>query len=275
MLRRYPAPIRVLAFVSLLALMWLPFVVPIQLAIGRRDPNLAGIITLIILYTEFLCLSKLWGRQVHKQQNIFWHYGLEFTQQSALELSIGLGVGLSGVLVMFGLQTSLGWVQLHLPTVEILRFILEGLLVSLAFGFAEELFFRGWLLDELQRDYIPTLVLWANAVLFALFHLRVLTFLPLVLLGVALVWAKRSRSETRLGWRRDRLALPIGLHAGLVWGNYIFEVGKLISYTGRVPAWITGLDRNPVSGLMGLLMFGSLAVGVWQYAKRQRPVVRL
>lgn len=270
--RRYPAPLRLIVFALILIVLWLPIAVPAHLFI--RDQNLASIITLLVLYAEFLWLVRQWGRFVHQEPRILNHYGLEWSRRNGVELLAGLAIAVASVLLLIGLQTILGWVAWKAGSANLARIILEGLLVSLALGFAEELLFRGWILDELQRDYIPTVVLWTDAVIFAALHLRVLTFPALVLLGVALVWAKRSRGEWQLGWRRDRLGLPIGLHAGLVWSNYILEVGQLITYTGRVPAWITGIDRNPLQGLMGLVLLGSLAVGMWRFARSQRPPLR-
>jgi len=69
---------------------------------------------------------------------------------------------------------------------------------------------------------------------------------------LTLVWAKRSSGEL--------LGLPIGIHAGLVWGYYILNVGKLVQYSDRVSPWITGVDGNPIAGVMGLLFLGVLAV---------------
>jgi membrane protease YdiL (CAAX protease family) len=57
----------------------------------------------------------------------------------------------------------------------------------------------------------------------------------------------------------NRLGLPIGFHAGLVWGYYIINVGNLVKYSGSVPDWITGVDRNPLAGIMGLLFLGCIA----------------
>ncbi|CCH65089.1 Metal-dependent membrane protease, abortive infection protein [Richelia intracellularis HM01] len=46
---------------------------------------------------------------------------------------------------------------------------MEGLLVS-SVGSVEEMVFRRWLLDELQRDYLRHNVLWANGIIFAVLH---------------------------------------------------------------------------------------------------------
>ena len=77
-------------------------------------------------------------------------------------------------------------------------------------------------------------------------------FPGLLLLGLNLVWAKGST--------RGRLGFPIGLHGGLVWGYYIVNVGQLIGYEQHVPSWVTGIDGNPLAGLVGLISLGAIAV---------------
>lgn len=266
-IRRLPAGLRILVFTLILLLVWLPIALPLHWLI--RDRNLASIVTLVVLYAEFIWLVRRWGKIVHRQPRMLWHYGLEWTPHLGQDLVVGLGLGLSSVVLLIGMETLLGWVSWQPPEAGFWRVVLEGLVVAIALGFAEELLFRGWMLDELQRDYAPIVVLWANAILFAALHLRLLTFPALVLLGVALVWAKRSRGEWILGKRRDRLGLPWGLHGGLVYGNYILEVGKLITYTGKAPEWVTGIGRNPIAGLMGLVLLGGLAASMWQLARSQ------
>lgn len=270
--RRYPAPLRLVVFAFILLALWLPIAIPAHLLI--RDQNLASMITLLVLYAEFLWLVRQWGRFVHQEPHILNHYGLEWSRRNGVELLVGLAIAMASVLLVMGLQTLFGWVAWKTASPNLAQIILEGLLVSLALGFAEELLFRGWVLDELQRDYLPSVVLWTDAFIFAALHLRLLTFPALILLGVALVWAKRSRGEWQFGKRRDRLGLPIGLHAGLVWSNYILEVGQLMTYTGRVPAWVTGIDRNPLQGLVGLVLLGSLAFGMWRFTRSQRPPLK-
>lgn len=266
-LRTYPAPVRIFAFAIILLLFWLPIALPLHWLI--QDPNLANILTLLILYGQFIVLVRYWGQQVHRQHHVLRLYGLEFSWTNGLYVLRGLAIGLSSVLLLLSVETIAGWIQWQAPSLNILRIMAEGLLVSLAIGFAEELLFRGWMLDELQRDYVPVVALWGNAILFAALHLRLWTFPALVLLGVALVWAKRSHVQHRSGKRYHLLGLPIGIHAGLVWGNYIVEVGKLIHYPSQVPTWITGIDRNPLAGMVGVTFLGLLAIGMWRYAHHQ------
>jgi uncharacterized protein len=80
-----------------------------------------------------------------------------------------------------------------------------------------------------------------------------------------LVWMKRTtrsqrRTAVRLTTHTGRLWLPIGFHAGLVWSYYLLKVGELVQLTNRVPEWVTGIDGNPLAGVMGLLFLTGLAV---------------
>lgn len=223
-----------------------------------------------VLFTEFLLLLKLvWGRFVYQQPRIFVNYGLERTRQNFQELLTGLAIGLLMTFGMFILQWSLGWLEFQKQQVVMPRLILEGLASAVGIAFAEELFFRGWLLDELQRDYSLKVSLWADAIIFAVLHflkplpeiIRTLPQFPgLLLLGLTLVWAKRT--SRRGTWRnhQGRLGLPIGLHAGLVWGYYIISVGQLVEYSDQVAPWITGINGNPIAGFLGWLFMGVLAL---------------
>ncbi|MCV3216709.1 CPBP family intramembrane metalloprotease [Plectonema radiosum NIES-515] len=258
-LSQYPAPVRLGIFILALLLLWLPIAAPIRLLV--RDDNLVTILTMPLLYVEFILLLRLWGKKVYKQTQILRHYGLERTPQNAIDLLRGLAIGLINILILFGVEGLLGWLVWQKPSIFLLRVILEGLIVALAYGFAEELLFRGWLFDELQRDYNLRVVIWATAVIFAVSHfIKPLPeiirtspqFFGLLLLALFLVCAKR--------WRRGRLGLSIGLHAGLLWGYYIINVGQLTKYSGVVPDWVTGVNRNPLAGLMGLVLLAVLAL---------------
>ncbi len=252
------APIRLSFFLLNLLLLWLPLAVPVYLL--EKDANLVTILTIPPLYAEFILLLRVWGKYVYQQPRILKRYGLELTSHNCVDLLRGLAIALTIILMLFGVEGLLGYLVWQQPKVFLLSVILSGLVVSLGYGFAEELLFRGWLLDELQRDYTPSQALWLNAFLFAALHFikpieAIIHTLPqfpaLVLLGLTLVWGKR--------WRRDRLGLPIGLHGGLVCGNYIINVGDLIKYSGQVPDWVTGVNKNPLAGVMGLLLLGVLA----------------
>ena len=275
---RYPAPVRLGIFVLTLIFIWLPFAAPIYWL--ETDANKINILTLSILYIEFILLLRFWGKHIYKQPKLLRSYGLVKSWENGLFLLQGLAVGLFSLFALFILQGLLGWVVWQRPQISLLRYILEGLLVSLGLGFAEELTFRGWLLDELERDYDPKVALWVSSLIFALLHfikpvaeiIRTLPEFPaLFLLGLIFVWAKRStvsnlsiapfKNQKRLVSRKQELlGLPMGLHAGLVWGFYIINVGELVEYSGKVPRAIVSVDR-PLAGVMGLLFLS--AIGFW------------
>ena len=167
-LSQYPAPVRLGIFILALLLLWLPIAAPIRLLV--RDDNLVTILTMPLLYVEFILLLRVWGKKVYKQTQILRHYGLERTPQNAIDLLHGLAIGLINILILFGVEGLLGWLVWQKPSIFLLRVILEGLIIALAYGFAEELLFRGWLFDELQRDYNLNVVVWATAVIFAVSH---------------------------------------------------------------------------------------------------------
>jgi hypothetical protein len=42
---------------------------------------------------------------------------------------------------------------------------------------------------------------------------------------------------------------------------YIFNIGHLIDYTEQVTNWVTGIDQNPLAGIMGIIFLSLL--GIW------------
>jgi membrane protease YdiL (CAAX protease family) len=255
-----------LIFLVWLAIAWLPFA-----ALGYwviADANLRTIVLMTILFVEFLMLVRLWGWSVHGYPRPLRHYGLSFSSSNGKQLGMGLLIGVGSIFLLYGLQGLWGWVAWRSPSWPLVLITLEGLVIALGVAVGEELVFRGWLLDELERDYRPRTALISSSVIFAILHylrppeemLRILPAFPgLLLLGLALVWAKRSTATWMGVSRRGQLGLPIGIHGGLVWGSYILHVGDWIEYGDRVPDWVTGIDQNPLAGLTGIVAMGLLA----------------
>lgn len=279
---------RVFAFLLLLAIAWLPIAAPIYW-LGHRlnRSGTAEIIALVLLYGGFLWGLPRWGKQIHRWQRPWQRCGLIFQAQTGRDLLLALIVGVLGVIALFGLETVLGWATPTAPSPRLARFVVEGLLMALAVGFAEEMLFRGWLLAELETHYHSAPALMMDALFFAATHfikpwseiVRTFPqFLGLVILGMALVWARRSptgrpplSSRSISGSEKSpysRLGYPIGLHAGLIWGYYIVNVGGLSEYTGRAPEWVTGVDSNPLAGLLGIVLLSAIAS---QFARTARP----
>ncbi|MBE9156466.1 CPBP family intramembrane metalloprotease [Nodosilinea sp. LEGE 06152] len=258
---RYPAPVRIFVFLLLLALVWVPIALPLYAWLGT-DGSLS-VIPLILLYVMFMVWLMPWGHRVHGQAKPLCAHGLGTSVYHGRELAIGVVVGLVSLGLLFALEGWLGWLTWQPAPPALGRIALEGLLVGLGVGLAEELLFRGWLLDELRYDLGFTPALWASSTIYASLHfikpwnviLKELPSFPgLLLLGLTLGWA-RQRTTGRLG-------LAIGLHGGLVAGYYLIDVGDLAVYTQRVPEWVTGLNQNPLAGAMGVLFLALISAGI-------------
>lgn len=250
---------RLLFFLLLLAVIWSPFAIAGSKLLSY-DPNLMTIVTMGCLFVVFLGLQRIWGVYVYNQPKIFQQYGLYFNKPNLNTLLKGLAIGFCVCWGLFITEALLGWLKFHASSEFIVKIVIEGLISALGIALAEELVFRGWVLFEVEQDFSKSSSLWVSSLLFAIAHflkpiaevIRTLVNFPaLVLLGLLLVWAKRGN--------HDRLAIAIGIHAGLIWGYYILNVGKLIEYTNLVPAWVTGIDGNPIAGVLGLFFLSLLA----------------
>ncbi len=246
--RALHAPGRLGLFLSCLLLFWLPIALPVYWFLGQKSE----VYLLIWLYVIFVWFIGFWGKKIEEQPHPYQYYGLRFTKGALLELVAGMAIGISSLLLLMQVQVWLGWAEWQYLS-DAPKHILPGLGVALGVGIAEELLFRGWLLTELERDYSPNRSLWMSTIIFTALHFlnwQVIRrnwaqFWGLLLLGRNLVLARRLT--------RGSLAFPIGLHAGLVWANYVIDVGNLLFGLDEVPSIVTGINGNPLAGMMGLL----------------------
>ena len=267
-IKNYPAPVRMIGFLLVLVVLWSPGLASIYLVMGStqnlEDPgtkNLLSILTMGLLAIEFIALLPWWGRKVYQHPNLYARYGLVFTRQNGLLLLKGLAIGSCFAFALFITQGLFGWLTWQSPRLPMLQLILEGSATALGTALAEELLFRGWMLDELEQDYSQKSSLITGAGLFAALHFlkpiqAMIESFPqfpgLYLLGTAVIIAKRQN--------RNLLGMSIGLHAGMVWAYYIINVGNMVKYSGQVSDWITGINGNPLSGVLGLIFLTILIV---------------
>ena len=280
-LNSYKAPVRIILFLLTLLVIWLPIAAPLHLIFGES----VGVALTILLYCGFLGLIWFWGRKISKYAQPFRYYGLDCTRKNGRDFLFGLGVGCITLIIFCFLQVSLGWLTVQTTTWQVplsAKFlpaigvyfvdwqgaILPGLLTSVGVGFAEEMLFRGWLLSELERDYSKKTALISASLVFAILHfikpLNVILatwsqFVGLVVLSVALVLARR-RCNGRLG-------VSIGLHSGLVWCYYVVNTTHWLKPTGIVPEWVTGINGNPIAGVMGIAFLSAIAIGFSGFKK--------
>lgn len=236
------------------------------------DPGVINLLNIWVmggLAVLFVLFLPWWHRRVYDQPRAFRSIGLVSSRRNWLGFLGGWLNGLVSTLGLFALQGALGWLVWQPIAIPWPELIAGGLLSSVGVGLAEELFFRGWLLQELETDYSLTTALTANSLIFAALHFMkplaaMLGSLPqfpgLVILGAVLVLAKRSQ--------KNLLGISIGLHAGMIGAIYLINVGKLVRYTGTVSDWITGINGQPHAGLLGII---ALAILAGYFAQAKKP----
>jgi membrane protease YdiL (CAAX protease family) len=159
------------------------------------------------------------GRFLREQQRS-WSEAFGFGNRRGQAVLVGVLGALIFLPVGWGLQQASGLVMTHLPHVHMApreQLPVHALRVSfswsgrLALGaaavllapVAEEAMFRGILYPVVKHLGYPRLALWGTSLLFALVHLNVVTFVPLLVLALLL---------TALYERTDNLLAPIAAH---------------------------------------------------------------
>lgn len=278
--RHQPAILRILALLVGVILGAAPIALPIYLHEVAATQGKSVILAPACLVLVLVLALPVWLRRVHHVRHPWQKLGWMPTVGWWQSWGLALGLGAISVMLLCGLQTALGWSTWMWPERDrALRFALEGLGLGLGVGLAEELLFRGWALFELEQDYSPALALWLNGVLFAIAHyIRPLAsilatwpqFFGLLILGLTLVWARRIPWPSSDGVPHTHLGFAAGLHGGLVWAYYQVDVGDLMMATGQVPAWVTGIDGNPLAGVLGILLMSGLG-GFTYWASHRHP----
>ncbi len=134
--------------------------------------------------------------------------------------------------------------------------ILNGILLTLGIGFAEEIIFRGWLLEDLKLQFGIKVALISQSIVFSLVHVgfkipfwnTLGTLIGLFTLGILCSIIRLKDEGSLFG--------AIGLHGGLVGIWFILNNG-LINISKEAPGWLVGYgtpNTNPLGGLYGIFL---------------------
>jgi uncharacterized protein len=245
--------IKIAIFFLIWTIAWLPMGIAISI-VSKRSNNeptkiqqkLLMVVSLYILATPMVWIAaKIEGVS-------FLDYGLVWRSSLLISVIWGLGLGIIGLLASFAIQSLFGWVEWHWQNIKKLRSILLPILIlGIGIGFIEELVFRGFLLNELQLNYTYWLAAIISSLIFAFGHLiwerkETIPQLPgLWLLGIVLVLARLvDKGSLGLAW---------GLHAGWIWGLSCLDSAQLISYSEKYSPLLTGINKQPLAGVAGIL----------------------
>jgi uncharacterized protein len=258
--------LELIGFFALWLGVWLPFAIPSALKLNWRPFQVSTAAQKLPLLASLYLLAPLvLGGFCWLEGTTFATYGMVMRPKLFSSLGYGLGAGSLGLAFLFWIQYRANWLKRSAMLDSSqhsgsLMQVLVMLILGLWVGWTEELIFRGFLQDQLQRDLPVWIAASVASLIFALLHgvwegRAVLPQLPgLWLMGMVLVLA-RFVDQGNLG-------LAWGLHAGWVWVIASLD-GLHLCYSGRSPTWLTGIDDKPLAGTIGLLFLLSTAAGLW------------
>jgi uncharacterized protein len=244
---------------------------------------------LLMLSTALAMTLSVWiaGRFLDRRR--FSGFGFHLDRAWWLDFGFGLALGALLMALVFLIQLAAGWVVVtgtfvvREPGAGFVPALLVPLVLFLAVGFYEELFSRGYQLQNLAegmgrfgpRGAIVAATLLSSAV-FGILHAlnpnaNVLSTLNLILAGILLAAGYVLTGE---------LAIPIGLH--ITWNFFQanvfgfpvsgadFRSATFIAIEQRGPALWTGGAFGPEGGLLGLgiMALGLLLTVLWVRRRR-------
>ncbi|CAM6008624.1 unnamed protein product [Sphagnum balticum] len=275
---------RLAGFAAMALVLWAPVLVPLlpsllqQLATNVHN-GVSETASVLGLYGAVLILITIWGKRVRGYEKPLIQYGLRlFSRKKLQDVARGIAVGAALVTMLYSTNAVLGYVQFRWASLlatnirfggmamRISKILVQALGMGFAVALVEEILFRAWLQDEIAVDFGFHKGVFLSALIFSLTHWSPPAMPGLWFLSVALAGA-RARMN-------GNLALPIGLHAGLIAANYVITVGGLAHFAPHAPAWFTGAHAgNPLAGVLGMGLMAMLAVVLYPHARLQAAPV--
>lgn len=240
---------------------WLPLAVLYAIASGWQPPQIATTQKLPLLASLYIIaplvlwqVSQLVGRS-------FSDYGLVWNFRLLSSLAVGLVLAVLSLVILFAIQTLLGWVTWQNKDGQIVSVLLSTLLLAFLISGIEEGVFRGFVFTQLRQDYTPELAAAISSLIFALLHLlweqkETVPQLPgLWLMGMVLVLARWVDGGS--------LGLAWGLHTGWVWAIASLDTLEIVTYTGNANVWVTGKNGKPLAGAVGIVCMLETGAILW------------
>ena len=221
--------------------------------LGIEKENISLIGTIITFLIFVISLPK-WFEVRWKLNNVWKLVGVKINENRKpsfyfLEGFLGAIILLSAILIpiiIFKDDIWLGEISIDI--------LINSLLLTFGVGFAEELIFRGWLLEELKKQFGLKKALIFQSSIFSIVHIgfnlplwQMISILSgLFLLGIFLAFIRLKNNNSLWGC--------IGLHGGLVGGWFLVNNG-LLEISKDVPIWLVGpgnINTNPLGGFWGI-----------------------
>lgn len=264
-LKAAPVWLQVAAFFVGWLLVWLPIALPLAIALRWHPPQPVTPAQKLPLVASLYLLAPLplWAAlRLMEASLVDW--GVVWSEEMGRSLLLGWGLGVGGLAVLLGGQWLLGWVEwseVRPAIAQGVPLLLGTLLLAVWISLTEEVIFRGFLLNRLQRHELDWGAATIASLIFAVLHLvwegkQNIPQLPgLWLMGMVLTVARWADAGL--------LGLPWGLHAGWVWAIASLDTLQLLKYTGKGSPWLVGFDHKPLAGVLGILCLLGTAGVVW------------
>ena len=275
-----PAIAQVVIFFGIWLVLWLPFAIPLAIALKWRpsQPTTPNQKLPLVISLYSLAPFLVWGAA--QIQNLpIRVYGLASPRTLLPSFGIGLGLSALGILLLVMVQWRWGWLTLRSPQPEtaltekdptnpveppsLRSIVLPILLLASIIGLVEEGIFRGFILTQLQLSYPGWAAAIGSSLIFAVLHLvwegrSQIPQLPgLWLMGMVLVLARWVDG--------GNIGIAWGLHTGWVWGIASLDTAQVFTRTGQGPGWLLGAPGLPLTSAMTLLLLGLTASTLWAF----------
>ena len=162
------------------------------------------------------------------------------------------------ILVPLLQKNYISWIGEFSPSI-----LLNSIVLGLGVGFAEEIIFRGWLLEELKFEYGIKISIALQAIVFSFVHnLSNEIFWDIIRLRLGFILLGIFLSLVRI---RDKGSLwnCIGIHGGLV-GIWFFINHGLIKFKENTPSFLAGPFTqnipNPIGSFSAILILLLLCI---------------
>jgi len=216
--------------------------------------NNLSIIGTIITFFLFLIILPSWGRIRWKTNHVWLSIGLDFKNKVRALKTFFIGFLVSFFLLLtFSLFIYFfGWID----GFNSIKFgaLLNAIFLIMTIVLAEEIVFRGWLMEEMALLFGFEKGIIFQSVIFSLSHYRsdiglldlIPFFIGLFLFGLVLTLRRIIDKGSLWGC--------IGLHGGLVGIWYLIDSGMVI-FSIDTPYYLLGPSRymiNPIGSVIGL-----------------------
>ena len=216
--------------------------------------NNLSIIGTIITFFLFLSVLPSWGRVRWETNKLWLSIGLDFQDRfKAIKTFLSGFIFSFFLLFIFFIFIFLcGWID----GINYIKFgaLLNAILLIVGIVFAEEVVFRGWLMEEMFLLFGLKRGIIFQSAIFSISHYRsdigvlglVLFFTGLFLFGIVLTLRRTIDKGSLWGC--------IGLHGGLVSIWYLFDSGMVI-FSIDTPYYLLGPSKymvNPIGSFIGI-----------------------